>query len=128
MIPMAWNTSKHFKIKPLRRNHGLLPLALAVAAVSTTLPLHAADDHPSERTIKQRVAPSYPELAKKMHVSGVVRIEATVAPDGSVTATKTMTGNHILSVAAEDAVHKWKFAPAASESIVEVDVNFASGQ
>src|SRR5271154_3378737 len=112
MIPMAWNTSKCFHIKQRRSTSALLPLALAVAAVFATLPLHAADEHASERSIKMRVAPTYPELAKRMHVSGVVRISATVAPDGSVTATKTMSGNHMLATAAEDAVHKWKFAAA----------------
>jgi len=82
--------------------------------------LHAAD----ERPIKQRVTPTYPELARRMHVSGVVRIAATVAPDGSVTATKTLSGNHMLAEAAEDAVHKWKFASAPDESTVQVDINF----
>lgn len=89
--------------------------------ISATLPLQASD----ERPIKQRVSPTYPELAKRMHVSGTVRIAATVAPDGSVTATKTMSGNRMLATAAEDAVHKWKFVPAPDESVVEIEINFA---
>jgi TonB family protein len=96
-------------------------LGLAVACI---LPLHATTD----RAIRQRVAPIYPELAKRMRVSGTVKVAATVAPDGTVSATKVVSGNHMLSGAAEDAVHKWKFTPADSESTVEVDVNFALAQ
>ena len=93
--------------------------------MTVVLPLHAAD---SDRAIKQRVAPVYPELARRMRIGGVVRIAATVAPDGSVSATKTVSGNHMLSGAAEDAVHKWKFVTAPGESTVEVDINFALAQ
>lgn len=103
---------------------GLLPLAMIAMALATTTPLHASD----ERPVKQRVAPVYPELAKRMHVAGVVKIEATVEADGSVSATKTVSGNHMLAGAAEDAVHKWKFVPAADKSTVEVEINFAMAQ
>ena len=102
-------------------------LAVFALTLSVALPLRAADDH-TDRAIKQRVAPAYPELAKRMRVSGVVRVSATVAPDGSVSATKTVSGNHMLSGAAEDAVHKWKFVTAPAESTVEVDINFALAQ
>jgi TonB family protein len=99
----------------------LLHLAVFSLALAIATPLRAAD----ERAIKQRVAPTYPELARRMRVSGIVRISATVSPDGSVSATKTVSGNHMLAGAAEEAVHKWKFVPASDESTVEVDVNFA---
>jgi TonB family protein len=106
-----------------RAKHRLRAAALApLLALLVTLPVHAAD---GERPIKQRVTPTYPELARRMHVSGVVRIAATVTPEGNVSATKTVSGNRMLSEAAEDAVHKWKFAPAPSESTVEVTINFA---
>jgi TonB family protein len=103
---------------------GLLQLAIIALVLTTSHPLHAADGRP----IKQRVAPTYPELAKRMRVSGLVKVSATVEPDGTVSATKTVSGNHMLSGAAEDAVHKWKFAPAADQSVVEVEINFALAQ
>ena len=106
---------------------GLVSLAVIATAMTVALPLHAADDH-SDRAIKQRVAPVYPELARRMHVGGTVRVSATVAPDGSVSAAKAVSGNHMLSGAAEDAVHKWKFVSGPDESTVEVDINFAPAQ
>ena len=36
------------------------------------------------RKIKTRVAPEYPELAKRLRVRGVARVQFTVMPDGSV--------------------------------------------
>jgi TonB family protein len=105
----------------------IMQLAVLATAMAIAMPLRAADEH-TERAIKQRVAPTYPELAKRMRISGVVRVSATVAPDGSVSATKAVSGNHMLSGAAEEAVHKWKFVPASDESTIEVEVNFALAQ
>ena len=102
----------------------VLKAASLALMVSFALPVRAADD----RAVKSRVAPNYPELAKRMRISGEVRIEATVDPEGKVTDVKTLSGNHVLSSAAEDAVRKWRFVPAATSSVVDVDVNFAVPQ
>jgi TonB family protein len=89
-----------------------------------TLPASAAGD----RAVKSRVSPSYPEMAKRMKISGAVKIEATVDADGKVTAVKTLDGNRMLSTAAEDAVKKWKFEAGTGETTVEVTLNFALAQ
>jgi len=95
-------------------------LALALPVI-LALPAHAADD----RAVKQRVPPVYPEIAKRMRITGMVKVEATVDADGKVTDVKTVNGNKILSGAAEDAVRKWKFAPGSGVTTVEVGLNFA---
>ena len=78
----------------------------------------------SERKIASRVAPAYPELAKKMHIHGVVRIEAVVRPNGSVKSTRVIGGNPVLVEAAQDAVGKWKFEPAQNETTEVVQLAF----
>ena len=78
----------------------------------------------SERKIASRVAPTYPELAKKMQIHGVVRIEATVRPNGSVKSTRVVGGNPVLIESAQDAVSKWKFEPAQSETTEVVQLAF----
>lgn len=85
-----------------------------------TLPARAAD----ERAVKTRSAPVYPELAKRMHISGAVKVLATVDADGKVTDVKAISGNSALVNAAEDAVRKWRFAPGTEVSQVEVTINF----
>jgi TonB family protein len=114
LLPLSHSRARH--------SRGIAKLlSLALIAMAVSLPLHAAD---SERSVKSRVAPVYPEIAKRMHIGGEVKISATVAPDGSVSATKAVSGNKMLSGAAEEAVHKWKFVSAAEESTVEVSINF----
>lgn len=93
-------------------------LAFAVVA-STALPAAAAD-----RKVQRRVPPDYPELAKRMHIGGTVRVEATVAADGSVTQARTISGNKLLAPAAEEAIRKWKFAPGAGSSTESIDIDF----
>jgi TonB family protein len=94
----------------------VLVMAMAVTA--------KADD----RAVKTRVAPIYPDIAKRMHVSGTVNIEATVDADGKVNSAKTLSGNPLLAPAAEDAVRKWRFEPGQGPSKVPVVINFTPVQ
>jgi TonB family protein len=94
-------------------------LLLLITLFCLSLPSRA-----DERNVARRVAPVYPELAKRMHISGAVRISASVAADGSVTDAKAVSGNKMLSPAAEEAVKKWKFVPGDAASTVDIDVNF----
>ena len=111
---------------PFFKNHATkisksAALALILAMATTA---RATDD----RAVKVRVAPVYPEMAKRMKIGGSVKLEATVDAQGKVTEVKSVSGNRMLSTAAEDAVRQWKFVPASSDSTVNVEVNFALGQ
>jgi len=86
-------------------------------------PAHAVGD----RSVVSRVPPLYPELAKRMKISGQVKVEATVDENGKVTAVKTLSGSKMLAPAAEDAVKKWKFESGAGTGTAEVDVIFSLG-
>jgi TonB family protein len=99
-----------------------VPLLAALALICFAFAARAED-----RKVQKRVQPVYPELARRMHITGVVRISATVAPDGSVTEAKAVSGNSMLSLAAEDAVKKWKFVPSDAQSTVDISFNFETG-
>jgi TonB family protein len=79
---------------------------------------------PTQRAIVSRVPPAYPELARRMHVSGKVVLLVTIQPDGKVSATKVESGHALLAPAAQDAVSRWRFAPGPEASESEIDVNF----
>lgn len=97
-------------------------MALSLILVMA-LPAMASD----ARAIKSRVSPVYPEIAKRMRVSGVVKLEAAVDPQGKVTDVKEVSGNHTLAVAAKEALMHWKFVPAEADSNETVEINFDLG-
>src|SRR5689334_12663482 len=76
------------------------------------------------RKVVNRVVPSYPELAKTMNLHGTVKVEALVLPNGSVKSTKIVGGHPVLAQAAERAVQKWRWVPAAKETSEPVEVHF----
>lgn len=78
------------------------------------------------RAVVSRVSPTYPELARRMHVGGTVILLVTVQPDGAVSKTKVESGHPLLTAAAEDAVRRWHFEPATDASQSEIEVNFKS--
>ncbi len=76
------------------------------------------------RRAKTRVEAVYPELAKRMRLSGTVKIEVVVSPNGSVKEARIVGGHPVLSAAALDAAKKWKFEPASGESSGVIDFKF----
>jgi TonB family protein len=79
------------------------------------------------RPVKSKMSPVYPEIAKRMRVSGTVKLEASVDAQGKVTDVKEVSGNHTLAVAAKEALLHWKFAPADADSNETVEINFDLG-
>lgn len=98
-------------------------LAMAVGAGVAGL---RAQDPQGEigRRAKSKVQPVYPELARKMNITGSVKVEVVVAPNGTVKDAKVVGGHPVLANAALDAVRKWRFEPAAAESTGVVDFKF----
>jgi TonB family protein len=80
---------------------------------------------PSHRAIVSRVSPAYPEIARRMHVSGKVVLLVTIDADGKVLATKVESGHALLAPAAQDAVSRWRFAPNTEASESEIEINFS---
>jgi TonB family protein len=78
----------------------------------------------SNRKIVNRVAPQYPPLARNMKIQGSVKVEATVAPDGSVKTVQIRGGHPVLAEAAHDAIRNWKWEPAPKETREFIEVKF----
>ena len=79
----------------------------------------------AKRKVKTKTVPEYPDLARQMKATGKVKIEATISADGRVTNTKVIGGSPLLVGAAMDALKKWRFEPAAKESIEVVEFDFS---
>ena len=83
----------------------------------------SAQPHPERRVIT-RVTPDYPELAKRMHLQGAVKLEVGVKADGAVKSTRVIGGNPVLVQAAADAVSKWKFEASQGDTVEIVQLTF----
>jgi TonB family protein len=87
--------------------------------------LALAQDQPdAKRKVVSKVLPVYPDLARKMQMTGTVRVEAVVAPNGKLKFTTVIGGSPVLAAAAVDAIEKWKWAPAPQESKELIELNF----
>lgn len=96
--------------------------ALLLAGLLPWAALAQAQD--STRKIVKKVVAQYPAILKSKGIGGVVRLKVFIKPDGSVRDTEVIGGNPILAESAQKAVLQWKFAPANSETNLEVSVLF----
>jgi TonB family protein len=93
----------------------LLLLAPAAAAQQETT---------TERKVVNRVTPHYPEMARTMDLKGSVKAEAVVEPNGTVKLVEVKGGHPLLVRAAENAIYKWRWAPAPHETREPIEVKF----
>jgi protein TonB len=84
----------------------------------------------SEGLLINKVAPTYPQLAKQARIQGTVILEAIIGKDGSIQNLHLIQGHPMLAPAAMDAVKRWHYKPYfLNGEPVEVDtvitVNFS---
>ena len=79
-----------------------------------------------ERLLTHKVDPIYPEAARRAKVQGVVVLDATIGPDGTVVDVHAIRGPDELAHAALDAVKWWRFQPyRANGQAMEVETSLA---
>ncbi len=64
-----------------------------------------------ERSIVQKVDPTYPPMARAAHIQGEVRMLVIIDKEGNVGNVRVVSGHPILAQAAMDAVKQWKYKP-----------------
>ena len=89
----------------------LVAMCAGLAATGTVF----AEDEPM-RKVTKRVVPVYPEMARKLKLSGTVKLTAVVAGGGQVTSIEVIGGHPVLIVAAQDAAKQFVFQAASAES------------
>lgn len=108
-----------------RRTVATLMAALSFVVVATPIEVKAQEQSEEiVRRAKSKVQPAYPELAKRMNITGTAKIEVVVAPNGTVKEAKIVGGHPVLANAALDAAKKWRFEPATVESTGVIDFKF----
>ena len=94
-------------------------LVLAISAVvgaqhtkpkdeSVSLELAAAE---ADSRIIYKIAPEYPDMARKGHIEGPVSVRIVINTQGAVEKMTPLKGNPFLLIAAMNAVQKWRYRP-----------------
>lgn len=76
------------------------------------------------RKLIAQPAPAYPEVAKRARLSGTVKVEVLIAPDGRVKDVKVIGGHPLFVDATTEALKKWKYAPSNVEATATLEFNF----
>jgi TonB family protein len=100
----------------------VLSLSLAVKPVKAGAQQNQTDE--IVRRAKTKVQPEYPDLARRMNITGSVKIQVVVLPNGTVKDARVVGGHPVLATAALEAAKKWRFEPAAEESSGVIDFKF----
>jgi TonB family protein len=79
-----------------------------------------------KRQVKHLVQPTIPEFAKKLNLTGTVKIEVTIAPDGTVKRTRVLGGHPVLASGAESAAQKSTFQPGPRETTEVIEFKFST--
>jgi protein TonB len=77
-----------------------------------------------KRKIKFKVNPQYSDIARRMMLTGKVKIELVIAPDGRVKSSRAIGGHPVLVQSCLDAVRDWKFEAAPEETTQIVEFEF----
>ena len=92
---------------------GMLVLGLAITASAQ-----------EGRKLIAQPAPAYPEIARRARLSGTVKVQVLIAPDGSVKDVKVIGGHPLFVDATIEALKKWKYVPSNAEASVALEFNF----
>ncbi len=99
-------------------------ILLILGCTAGSAPLARAQDTEITRKVKIRVTPTYPELARRMGITGIVKVQITIDKGGTIKNSKLVGGHPLLASAALDAVKKWRYESAAEETTGVVEFRF----
>ena len=100
----------------------------ALLALSIAMPSRAPGQTVTKRKVSHKIVPDYPAVARQMNITGKVKIEALVEPDGHVKSTHAVGGSPLLIEAAERALKNWKFESGPKETTEIVEFDFTGQQ
>ncbi len=102
----------------------LFLVTLALAFVPAANAQSADGDSTGHRKVVSRVTPSYPQIARNLNLTGMVKFDVIVTPAGTVKSVQLLGGNPLLGQSAEFAVREWKWEKSDHETVENVEVQF----
>ena len=77
-----------------------------------------------DRKVLENPTPDYPPLARKLRITGTVKVTALVGTDGLIKDVQVHGGNPVLVQEVENTLKKWKYVPANNETKIEMEFKF----
>jgi TonB family protein len=99
---------------------------IALLAFLAMFLILSATDSPAQegRKVISRTTPVYPEAAKRLAITGTVKVQVVIASDGHIRETKVIGGHPLLVDSVQEALKTWKYEPASSDSAVLLEFHF----
>ena len=104
----------------LKMRRMMASMVLVMALSSTAVNLAAQES----RKLISNPTPVYPEVARKMHLEGVVKVQVKIGTDGRIKETSVIGGHPLLVSSVEDTLKSWKYAPAGGETTTLLQFHF----
>jgi TonB family protein len=123
LMELAEQTTLRMKTTKTWRALALLVM-LAVAAGGAVQTRAQSATAEERRPVKHLVQPTVSDLARKLNLTGTVRIEVTIAPDGSVKRTRVLGGHPVLAQDAERAAQRCTFESGPKETVETIEFKF----
>ena len=104
-----------------------LAVVLAFISLLAVVPISASGisgENAEKRKVVKQVVPHYPEVAKSLHLSGTVRLEAKVTANGDLKDVQVKGGSPVLVQSAEEAVREWKWEKGDRETTEQIEIDF----
>jgi TonB family protein len=95
--------------------------ALFLLALGAAAPSSRAQE--ARKVINNPQAP-YPEVARRLRLSGVVKVQVLIGTDGTIKEVKLIGGHPIFVNSVEETLKSWKYAPASTETRTNLEFNF----
>jgi len=112
----------------MKRWTAILTLLFALTSFVCPQKSFSQDDSETKRKVTNKVTPDYPDMARRMSLRGIVRVDAIVGSNGVVKTVEIKGGHPVLAQAAVNAVRKWKWEPASHDTHEPVEVKFEPQQ
>ena len=99
-------------------------LTAAAAVVFAFSTVSAQQTEEGKRKVKSKTNPVLSEVARRMSITGKVKLEVTIAPDGRVKSVCALGGHPLLVQSCVECVKEWKYETGPEESIQIVEFDF----
>lgn len=99
-------------------------LLFAWISIGTFSYSYAQTQEVQGRKLVKKVEPEYPQLAQNLHLRGFVKVQLTIATDGSVSNVTVLGGNPVLADSVTNAVKQWKYSPGPAETKTNMEFKF----